>query len=99
MSWDETAPDLVKSVPEIADSLEKELSSLSRTKMLSFEQLVKRKMDNSNLPSCVDGLSVSDKVTFVEFKRWIGRGGPGESEAMNRSGRFRSEYAVPGSNL
>ncbi len=82
MTWDETAQDLVKPVPEIADSLKKELSSLSKTKMLSFEQLVKRKMDNSNLPSCVDGLFVSDKVTFVEFKRWIGRGGSGESEAM-----------------
>ncbi len=82
MSWDDAAADLVKPVPEIADSLEKELSSLSKTKMLSFEQLVRKKMDNSNLPSCVDGLFVSDKVTFVEFKRWIGREGQGGSETM-----------------
>ena len=82
-SWSDLSAELIKPIPEMADSLSTELCDASDVKCIHFEDLVKEMGPKGYTPKCVDSMAVSgNRAYLIEFKPIPGTGGDDISDSL-----------------
>lgn len=82
-SWSELSEELVKPIPDMADSLSCELETISDIKCIHFEKLVEKMGPKGFTPKCVDSMVASGKTVYlIEFKPIPQTGGNDISDSI-----------------